>query len=57
MVAIQRGQPGCNMVPGKPGISARVTGVDRNGLLQEAPGLVKLGAFYDATKEVWASAA
>ena len=42
MVAIQRGEPGCNMVLGKHGVGACVIGVDRKGLLQEAPRLVKL---------------
>ena len=42
MVAIQRGEPGCNMDLGKPGVSACVIGVDRKGLLQEAPRLLKL---------------
>jgi hypothetical protein len=43
MVVIQRVDPGAYVRPGKPGVGARVIGVDRKGLLQETPHLVELG--------------
>jgi hypothetical protein len=43
IVVIQRDGPGYKMGPAKPGVGARVVGVDREGMLQKATHLVKLG--------------